>query len=314
MKILLLGTKATAANNAAYYQDYLDFFEKAITYSEQPLEVGYAIFDDLIITVGDGDFSILDTRGGHDLKEYGMILLRGHVREHFDVVKAVSIYVKSYGVPVLNDYSTFRSSSKLIQAVQFHELSVPVARTIFVTPAVLRMASAFPLGFPCIMKATYGSHGNHNYLVKDLEDIVRRQAENPGHEFVLQRYVPNDCDYRVLLIGSEFMIIKRTAGVGSHLNNTSRGGTAELIDGASLPPVIIEQSRRVARKLGMTIAGVDVLYDSVTGTYVFLEINSQPQLMTGACVDEKAKLLGAYLRTAARLGSDGQEVARSHDA
>lgn len=297
MKILLLGTKGVRHDNDQYYDEYVDFFQAAATTSGTGLEVVYALVDDLFIAVGDGTFSIRDTRNDADLSEYKAVLIRGHVHQHVDVIKAVSVYLKRSGVSVINDYSGYRSSSKLVQAVQLHESGLPVASTVFVTSAVLKNLSSLPFAMPCIMKATNGSHGNFNYKVASLSDIENHMMHDSDRDFVLQRYMPNQADYRILLIGSEVMIIKRSAPAGTHLNNTSQGGNAELVNVSELPEQVIEQSRLIAAQMGMTIAGVDVLYDTAQESYSFLEINAQPQLMTGAFIQEKGALISAYFKS-----------------
>lgn len=298
MKILLLGTRGIAADNEQYYGQYVDFFRQAVSAAgkDDELDVVHALVDDLFIAVGDGQFSIRDMRNGHELAEYAAIIIRGHIHEHVDVVKTVSVYAHGKNVPVVNDYSMFRTASKLIQAVNFEVYGLPVGQTVFVTPAVADNLDQLPFGFPCIMKATNGSHGNYNYKLEGPEDVARILAEDGDkHTFVLQRFMPNDCDYRVLIAGNHVRLIKRSALADSHLNNTSKGGDAELVDIAELPAEIIEQAKLIIAKIGMSIAGVDVLYDKSTDSYSFLEVNSQPQLMTGAFVPEKEKLIGAFL-------------------
>jgi D-alanine-D-alanine ligase-like ATP-grasp enzyme len=41
--------------------------------------------------------------------------------------------------------------------------------------------------------------------------------------------------------------------------------------------------------MGRNIAGIDLILDSNTGRQVFLEINSIPQLTTGAFIQEKTQ-------------------------
>jgi len=294
MKILLLGTKGIVEDVEAYYSQYLDFFKQAATQSSQQLQVEFTLVHDLFITVGDGEFSIVNMRTGRDLADYDAVLIRGHIHEHVDVVKSVSMYLGQKGIPAINDYSAFRTSSKLIQAVQFQVYGLPVGKTVFVNQAVLDNLDKLPFDFPCIMKATNGSHGNYNYKLEKADDIAQILADDNGkHTFVLQRFMPNDCDYRVLLAGEQLLIIKRMALGDSHLNNSSKGGSTELVDPSELPDEIIKQCRHIARKLNQTIAGVDVLYDKSNDSFSFLEVNSQPQLMTGAFVEEKAKLMAA---------------------
>ena len=112
---------------------------------------------------------------------------------------------------------------------------------------------------------------------------------------MLQEFIPNDGDYRILVAGDNILGIERKAVEGSHLNNTSQGGSARLVSQDVLPEGMIADARRIARHLDMTIAGVDALIDKHTGEYYFLEVNSQPQLMSGAYVNQKEQLIGVSL-------------------
>lgn len=295
MNILLIGNKETADNPEQYYGEYASFFEQAIGYSKTESTIKFTLLDDLVISVGDGEFSIYDTRHQTDLDVYQLVLIRGKgFRNMFDVVKTISSYGKHKNFPVVNNYTDFRDSSKLMQAVQFFELSIPVACTVLVTPAVLSRDTPPNFDFPCIMKATFGAHGNDNYLVKDMAEAREISEKCSDKRFVMQRFVPNDNDYRILIIGKEVLIIGREAVEGSHLNNTSQGGSAVLADSDEVPSNVIADSRRIMEHLKMTIAGVDVLADKNTGEFFFLEVNSQPQLMSGAFVEEKAKAVAKF--------------------
>lgn len=295
MNILLIGSSQTSETLDTYFGEYTDFFTRAIAKSTTKANVQWSLFDDLYIQVGDGIFEITDTKTNLPLSTYDMILIRGKgFRQFFDVVRAVSRYAHMHNVPVINDYSGFRDSSKLAQAVQFYEAGLPVATTLYANRAVLSGERELPFAYPCIMKAVFGAHGNDNYLVHSLDDI-RAIAQGSNLRFVLQRYIENDNDFRVLVIGEKVLVIGRKAIDGSHLNNTSQGGSAQLIPLDQLPEGMAADSIKIARTLDMTIAGVDVLIDKITGEYSFLEVNSQPQLMSGAFVDEKEALFGAFI-------------------
>ncbi|MBA2279447.1 ATP-grasp domain-containing protein [Candidatus Saccharibacteria bacterium] len=295
MNILLIGNKETAKDPETYYGEYVSFFKEGIESANRKSQIDFTLVDDLVISIGDGEFSIYDVRHQTDINEYQLLLIRGKgFRNMFDVMKTISTYAKHNNIPVVNDYSGFRDSSKLTQATQFFELGLPVARSVYVTPAVLTGSIPLKFDYPCIMKATFGAHGNDNYLVKDIQEVRRIAESSSDKHFVLQRFVPNDKDYRLLIIGSELLIIGREAVEGSHLNNTSQGGKAVLASEGDVPQKIINDSRKIMQYLGMSIAGVDVLADKVTGEFYFLEVNSQPQLMSGAFIEEKSKAVGRY--------------------
>jgi glutathione synthase/RimK-type ligase-like ATP-grasp enzyme len=297
MRILIIGTaESLQLQDPHYYEKFISLMRDALPGVGQ---VDQVYFDDLYIGIGDGRFIIRILPAGTDIAEYDLILLRGQrFRSYRDVLKIVSFYGHTHGVPVVNDYRQNRDGSKLAQAMEFYEAGLPAPYTVLVTPAVIE-ATAEQLGieFPCIMKATLGARGEDNYLVHDLNEIGHIQSEHPLSRFILQRLVPNDCDYRLLLIGDEYAIIRRTAQGGSHLNNTSQGGAAELLPADALPLDVIGSAQSLARQMLLTTAGVDVLQDKTTGEYYFLEVNSQPQLMSGAFLDTKRDLLAAYLRS-----------------
>lgn len=297
MELLFVATRGVDGNNGRYYDPYWEFFGRAAGYSGvKDLQIAYARIDDLFIAVGDGSFVIRDMANGKDLSEYGAVLIRGHLDRCVDGVKAVSLYLRQWNIPVVNDYATIHTGSKLIQAVNFHMHELPVASTVLVTQVVAANPADLPFGFPCIMKATNGSRGNFNYKIDGPEDVGRVLAQDGSmRNFVLQRFVPNDGDYRILVAGNGFLIMKRSAVDGSHLNNVSQGASAELVDPGTLPVEVVEQARRIVREVGMAVAGVDVLYDEGTGSCSFLEVNPQPEFVNNVFPSAKAELVGGFL-------------------
>ena len=124
-----------------------------------------------------------------------------------------------------------------------------------------------------------------------LAGILQKQ---PDLQFMAQEFIANQGDFRVLLMGPEVAIIHRQSQGDSHLNNTSVGGQATLIPTNDFPTEVIEESRKFAELCEYEISGVDVIFDSSTNKHYFLEINSQPQLMTGAEVPLKSHMLCSY--------------------
>jgi glutathione synthase/RimK-type ligase-like ATP-grasp enzyme len=284
-KIVFLGGLSTDDNSTR--TPYAEQFSKELT----GYEIDSLFFDDLLFHFAPGKFSIKD-RAGRELKDYDLVIFRGKLREHLSLAYIVSSYLIENHVRFFNDYSLYRPMPKLAQTHLFYLLGVPFIETLFSLDPKRLADAAKVLGFPLILKDNYGAHGENNYLIKGQEDLVER-LEKTDAEMLAQRYHPNDGDYRVLIMdGREPLVIKRTAAGGSHLNNTSQGGSAELDE---LPVGLLEQSKSLAKELKMTVAGVDILRDKQTGEMLFLEVNSQPQLLTGAFVDKKKKLFGDLL-------------------
>ena len=236
-------------------------------------------FSKLIIRVGEGKFSIFDTKNKMDLKEFDTVFIRGS--QKFDMVRdaalAVGYYGRKHGFKVVNDIE-YALQSKLAHAVRFEWLKIPVLETIWLSKAVLNDKEvASSLGFPCIMKDTFGSLGKCNYKVKSYAEIKRHQKENPDKYFVLQRYIESDGDYRLLMIGKERLLISYPTHTNKTYEQIATDGTGSKTCKLSvLPRRALHDAKKISKYLHMTLSGADIL--TCGKKYYFLEVNAQPNL------------------------------------
>jgi hypothetical protein len=106
--------------------------------------------------------------------------------------------------------------------------------------------------------------------------------------------LPNEHDFRVLVMGGGSSLqIRRRGADDTHLNNTSKGGQAEMV--GQIDSDTLSSCAVLAAKIGADIAGIDLLQDAATNNYYFLEINFQPQIISGAYVKEKSAELEKFL-------------------
>jgi glutathione synthase/RimK-type ligase-like ATP-grasp enzyme len=285
-KVLLVGDFTSSAES----------MDEMLRFLNETLGGDFAItltyLESLVFSMAPGEFAIYDAHNQQDITGYDVIFMRGPtLRRMSECAYALSRYCTYHGIPFLNDYSMYYSGTKVAQTTVFLEEQVPFLKTTYSADQSALVAYAEQtFGYPYILKAIAGSHGNSNYLVRSREQAEQIITDESDKKFLAQAFCPNDRDYRVLLVGDSHLIFERKGTDGSHLNNTSKGGEASLADGV-LPDEIIEQSRQVSRRLGLTIAGIDVMPHLQDGTYYFLEVNSQPQLRTGALLEEKQALL-----------------------
>lgn len=281
-KILILGG---LASDKTPQTEYAKIFQKSMPqYDFTELR-----FDQLFVEVGPEKFEILDTQNNKDISTYDLVLFRGKIRQSDQLAFVVSRYLNFKGTKSLNDYFAYRPPSKLSQAVLFYETKVPFLPTLYsLNNQVLIDRISSNLDYPLILKDNFGSHGLNNYFIKSVTELKNTLKKNLEIKFIAQKFCPNDSDYRVLIGGDlEPLQIKRKASGTSHLNNTSQGGGAEIVD--ELPSAIIAQAKKIAKKLNMPLSGVDIIQEKGTHNHFFLEVNSQPQIVSGAFVDEKLK-------------------------
>jgi len=215
--------------------------------------------DNIQIVIDNDSFELYDAATGRPFSDFDLITMHGRLRTHREIAYAVSRYCQYRDIPHFNDYSVYYPGSKVGQAVAFLEAGVRIPKTLYALDGDRLLALAEKeLEAPFILKHINGTKGKSNYLV----------------------------DYRVLVTPTRELVFERRGGADTHLNNTSQGAAAALAP-AAVPPQVIAQARAVAKALGLTLGGVDVMRHLDTGEFYFIEINSQPQLFTGALLDEK---------------------------
>jgi ribosomal protein S6--L-glutamate ligase len=154
--------------------------------------------------------------------------------------------------------------------------------------------TAKPFEYPFILKADNGKKGRNNYLVKDQAELDQILNDNLNIQFVAQEHIPNNGDFRALVLNDEIsLVIERKAAEGTHLSNTSQGGSANLFDAVNFSHQVRTDIIKSAQVEGLQVAGVDIMFDNRTGKHYFLEVNRAPQIGTGAFANQK---IAAYAR------------------
>ena len=294
-KILLLFTQRSVESGASDPQALCAALQAA---AGNTTHYDFALYETLLHRIGP-DAAIL-LADGTPLDEYDLVYQR-RWQEAADQALSVAIYLRKKGVPYVDAESDFGGSiSKLTQHWRMWEHDIPCPRTVFAAAPQLRdwvqshLEQTFAL--PCIMKSTNGTRGNDNYLVHSVDDALDIVSRNPGMAFLVQEFIPNDGDYRAFVCGDQVALtIHRTRNVGSHKNNTSRGGNAELVSNTVLAPGVQQTCIKAAKTFGRDIAGVDVVFrkDNPAQYYIF-EVNRAPQIDASSYTDAKAAAVQAY--------------------
>jgi glutathione synthase/RimK-type ligase-like ATP-grasp enzyme len=266
------------------------------------LDVSWAFFEDLLFAIDEQSADVIDTKNDRSLQAYDVVYLRfwGDTQ---GPAWATARFCALKGIPCIDGEALHPGSfNKITQYMNLHEAGVPFPKTL-AGPAVALIAryKTYGFDFPLILKSAGGTRGQDNYIVRSEDDMRRILQDNPTLTFVLQTFLPNEGDYRVLVLGDKVaMVIRRTAHGGSHLNNTSQGGTAERVAPSSLPPEVLGMSVRAAQFYGRQIAGVDMVRCTADGRWYCFEVNRGPQIEHASFEREKAAMVAAYLRAIAK--------------
>ncbi len=268
------------------------FLELAKRLSSQEISVEVAAYNDLGFLIDGDEAKVVNCRTGEDLRNFSKILVLSTSLYHAQnyIFSALACYCRKYSIEVLDDSFT-NSDGKLYAMWRFWEKGVDVPKTAF-GPASFLGEILQKFGSPAVLKAVNGTKGHDNYLVHSGEEIAEIVERDPDTRYILQNYIPNDGDYRVIVTNFEAQLaIYRSANGKDFRNNTSLGGEASLVPLDELDPKIIQLATEAAKALDIKIAGADILQNKETGKYSVLEVNRTPQLASGAFTDAKAEVI-----------------------
>lgn len=218
--------------------------------------------------------------------------LAGKELEPFDaVIPRIGASITFYGAAVLRQFEVMgtyplnesvaitRSRDKLrsLQILARAKIGLPLtgfAHSTKNTNDLIQLVG----GAPLVVKLLEGTQGKGIVLAetkKAAETIIDTFRQLKAN-FLVQEFIKEagGADIRALVVGEKVVAaMKRQAPKGEFRSNLHRGGTASII---KLTPVERRTAIKSAKKMGLNVAGVDLLR-SDRGPMV-MEVNSSPGL------------------------------------
>lgn len=281
----------------------IESFVTSLNQANDNLQVTLGVYDELQFSIGETCRVTLGE--GDDIAHFDFVHFKATPLRRQDIAAAAACYLKKRNVPYADQaVAAFAAHSKLYQYVVLHDNDIMVPSSVFVAPEKLpRSFDAFAqaLGVPFVLKDIHGSRGRANYLITNQREF--KAAVQHVHEaelqVIAQQFIDNEGDYRLLSFGRKISLVmfRQRQTENTHLNNISQGGRATLVGLADIPAEVQEESLRAARLLNREIAGVDMVQDKQTGIWYCLEVNDDPQISSGAFIDEKRAAYGAYIES-----------------
>lgn len=270
---------------------------KLLNEASSEVSVTWAYLEDLLFNLTPEAVDLYDARNDQPIEAYAKVYFRYWGAQEGHAIAAARIcHLK--GIPFL-DSETLQvgSKNKITQYVNLYESKLAFPRTLIArNDNLLKYRARLGFGFPCIMKDKGGTRGQTNYLVRDEAHMKEIIEAHPQVTFVLQEFIPNDGDYRVIVAGQEVkLVIRRRAQGSSHLNNTSQGGSATIVPNDELPAQLLENCVRASQFYGREFSGVDIVRSNQNGKYYCFEINRAPQIESASFQQEKARILAELL-------------------
>lgn len=224
----------------------------------------------------DGGKISIKFKSGKKLEDYGVLYFKfvKHYREEValimdcieDEVKVVDSVLRR-GRP--SDFCKIHQMKAMIDA----GLNVP--RLVMGRLKYLRYEAVKKFEYPLILKGSQGDRRSQVFKFfsdaswdKGWEVFCEREI-NEGQRYMLQEYIVNTEDYRVMVVGDKVLgVMKRATGDNPLLKN--------VFTKAELPDYVLEKAVVAAKVCGIEVAGVDVVFKEGVREPYFWEVNRAP--------------------------------------
>jgi glutathione synthase/RimK-type ligase-like ATP-grasp enzyme len=244
--------------------------------------------EDIAFEVSSESARVYNVQHGFDVREFDMVVFR-HVSRFVEEARATAIYCEKLGIKYIDSYINRPVLDKVSASFLHWSKGLPVPRTLFgATEEQIRMLPEF--GEKAIYKDNHGYKGELNFLVESGDEIKKIAEDNQASRFLLQEFIPNEGDLRVLILNFRpALVIGRVGDGSSHLSNTSQGGDARIVPLNEVTSAILDDCVSAARVEKLEVAGVDIIIDSRNGQHYILEVNQAPQISSGSFIEEKTE-------------------------
>ena len=222
-----------------------------------------------------------------------------------DKDKYLSLALEKSGVRLFNSHDAIRvCDDKAETYIALSNKGFELPETIFGTLCFSKdcvigdsevKSIADRLGYPVIVKESYGSMGKGVYKADNFNELksVMEAVKLKPHLF--QKFIPTGSgkDVRIIVIGGKAVACMERSNQTDFRSNIAKGGTGRAI---TPPKEFIEVAERACKELGLDYAGVDLLYGE-HGQPILCEVNSSAFFlgMEKATGINVAKLYAEYM-------------------
>ncbi|MBU3957353.1 ATP-grasp domain-containing protein [Patescibacteria group bacterium] len=278
---------------ALFYRVWFDTGEKFLAAAKKKgVDLVPIQYNDLVLRQKGANFDIFYQE--RPLSEFDLFFFRA-VGEATEWANLLLLYAQKKKIAVVDDYlAAFGPKRRLksISGVFLAKNGISYPRTSFAANKEVLLAEAEKFKYPFVLKISKGGRrGAGTLLIKDKEVLARAikgRIEKTG--FLLQEYIPNDGDYRLMVIGYQVLGGFKRQKKEERLVLSRSLGPSEALK--TIPQAVKEEAEKACQALKVEIASVDMVIDKRNGKPVIIEVNEAPQFdvfekRTGIDVAEK---------------------------
>jgi glutathione synthase/RimK-type ligase-like ATP-grasp enzyme len=303
--VLVIFSYHDYGEEGALFKEHVELLN-TVQGEDHKLVFHYGALCDMVFTYDGKDLKVDVPGTAGDAVDFDFVFFQRWMRlpQH---ALALAVRLEQAGVPYMSlQVGQQIAMSKLAELAMFVRRNVPTPKTVVAKMDTIRsmvMSDEMPFTYPFILKDVDASMGTNNFLIRSFEDLADKQDRLNASSFMAQEFIPNDCDYRFVVVEGEVLyVLRRTRDADSHLNNTSQGGMGAFVDLKEFSDGVVKTVLQAAESVGrFDYAGVDIIL-AEDGLACVLEVNRSPAIQTGHDAEYKTKLLVKNI--AKKLGMD----------
>ncbi len=277
MKNLLVLVDTIGRNKESFASLISERIEK------KDIKLTLARFSELVIEIDEQNVSV--EINGKSIKYYDLVYYRRVGDRFFSLGGTLAICLKHFGIPFFD--TTFMEvgpdEDKFTNLTRLAWEHLPIIPTFFcwhekIEENKKRIIEKF--GFPMVVKSLGSHRGIGVSLLKSESDFAQIQKDRENKQFLFQKYLENDEEYRLLVLKDKVTVAerKRRTDPNEFRSNVALGAEEEFINVNKIPEKMKEIAVKGSIALKIQTAGVDILVDKKENKTWLLEINRGPGL------------------------------------
>jgi glutathione synthase/RimK-type ligase-like ATP-grasp enzyme len=235
--------------------------------------------------------------GRIDVTAYNLIVFRGIKSCDQSLASSIAMCLKFLKVDFIDKvYGEMGiSEKKLGSLLKLYTAGINIPESVYyssVLTSTIYLEVKNDLGLPFVAKDLFLQRGKGVFLVSSEKDFL----ELPKREYLFQRYLDKEKEYRVLVLGKKVGVYeeKIAANKNEFRNNVALGAKEVFFNKKDITKSLEELATKAAGELNLQIAGVDIVIDKKGKEYIF-EVNRGPGLTYDEKISPEFKEIAEFL-------------------
>jgi len=214
---------------------------------------------------------------GEKMKEYDVYFFR-NTKKYWEEANLVTDQLDKDKIiidPMVKDGRP-SDACKAHQMLVLSQAGLPVPKSVYGSLEYLRKKAIKQFEFPLIIKGSRGDRRRQVFKIYGKSDFDLKLEElklvekNGENKYMLQEYIVNEEDFRVMVLGDKVLgVMRRAIGENPKLKNN--------FEKTDLPEEVKSLAIEAAKVCGIMVAGVDVVFrDNDLKKPLFFEVNKTP--------------------------------------